>query len=280
MRGRFVNIPVVEQTDLPYYSDATKDRFIAMYHVTDKTPARSGALFNATVLELVKLIQASLAIFGMFDLAPEEKDGLLCDVTCEGIQQWVSVIGEPYLKIEVCTHVAPQMLGLIIDKLPVQPTEKVADPTVVAALFSLILSTRSKLHALGLVCWWLSACIESSFTYSPGRTEGSVPGPFRVSQGTSDPAHVEGASTLARPSPPVARFLAHLPADLGCGLPTFNCATTRPEPQFERCLPLAATHRVDPVPVRESAPKRVVQGSPCAEEQARRSRHRSTYTRI
>lgn len=152
MRGRFVNIPVVEQTDLPYYSDATKDRFIAMYHVTDKTPARSGALFNATVLELVKLIQASLAIFGMFDLAAEEKDGLLCDVTCEGIQQWVSVIGEPYLKIEVCTHVAPQMLGLIIDKLPVQPTEKVADPTVVAALFSLILSTRSKLHALGLVC--------------------------------------------------------------------------------------------------------------------------------
>ncbi|EIW61941.1 uncharacterized protein TRAVEDRAFT_70176 [Trametes versicolor FP-101664 SS1] len=111
-------------------SDATKDRFIAMYHVTDKTPARSGALFNATVLELVKLIQASLAIFGMFDLAPE-KDGLLCDVTCEGIQQWVSVIGEPYLKVE--------------------PTEKVADPTVVAALFSLILSTRSKLHALGLV---------------------------------------------------------------------------------------------------------------------------------
>ncbi|KAI0650708.1 hypothetical protein C8Q79DRAFT_923901 [Trametes meyenii] len=112
-------------------SDATKDRFIAMYHVTDKAPARSGALFNATVLELVKLIQAALSIFGMFDLSLEERNGLLCDVTCEGIQRWVSEIGEPYLKIE--------------------PTEKVADPIVIAALFSLIQSTRSKLHALGLV---------------------------------------------------------------------------------------------------------------------------------
>ncbi|KAI0375656.1 hypothetical protein BV20DRAFT_1117203 [Pilatotrama ljubarskyi] len=112
-------------------SDATKDRFIAMYHVTDKAPARSGALFNGTVLELVKLIQAALAIFGMFDLAPEERNGLLCDITCEGIQRWVTEIGEPFLKIE--------------------PTEKVADPTVIAGLFSLILSTRSKLHALGLV---------------------------------------------------------------------------------------------------------------------------------
>ncbi|CDO75604.1 hypothetical protein BN946_scf184858.g44 [Trametes cinnabarina] len=112
-------------------SDATKDRFIAMYHVIDKAPARSGALFNTTVLELVRLIQAALAIFGMFDLAPEERNGLLCDVTCEGIQKWVTEIGEPYLKIE--------------------PTEKVADPSVIAALFSLILSTRSKLHALGLV---------------------------------------------------------------------------------------------------------------------------------
>ena len=82
-------------------SDATKDRFIAMYHVADKAPTRSRELFSATVLELVKLIQASLAIFGMFDLQPEERNGLLCDVTCDGIQRWVAEIGEPYLNIEV-----------------------------------------------------------------------------------------------------------------------------------------------------------------------------------
>lgn len=83
------------------FSDATKDRFIGMYHVTDKAPSRSRELFNATVLELVKLIQAALAIFGMFDITSEERDGLLCDITCEGIQRWVTEIGEPYLHIEV-----------------------------------------------------------------------------------------------------------------------------------------------------------------------------------
>ncbi|KAH9943422.1 uncharacterized protein BXZ73DRAFT_40322 [Epithele typhae] len=112
-------------------SDATKDRFIALYHVTDKAPARSRDLFNSTILELVKVIQASLAIFGMFEFSAEERNGLLCDVTCDGIQRWVAEIGEPYLDIEL--------------------SEKVADPTVIAALFSLILSTRSRLHALGYV---------------------------------------------------------------------------------------------------------------------------------
>ena len=83
------------------YSDATKDRFIAMYHVTDKTHSRSRELFNATVVELVKLIQAALSIFGMFDVSSDERNGLLCDITCEGIQRWVTEIGEPYLHIEV-----------------------------------------------------------------------------------------------------------------------------------------------------------------------------------
>ncbi|KAI0750862.1 hypothetical protein C8Q80DRAFT_1217783 [Daedaleopsis nitida] len=112
-------------------SDATKDRFISMYHVTDKAHSRTREQFIATVLELVKLIQAALAIFGMFDMSLDERNGLLCDATCEGIQRWVTEIGEPYHHIE--------------------PTEKVADPTVIAALFSVIVSVRSKLHALGIV---------------------------------------------------------------------------------------------------------------------------------
>ena len=33
-----------------------------------------------------------------------------------------------------------------------QPTERTADPSVIATLFSLILSTRTKLFALGVVC--------------------------------------------------------------------------------------------------------------------------------
>ncbi|KAM5540531.1 hypothetical protein V8D89_005989 [Ganoderma adspersum] len=112
-------------------SDATKDRFIAMYHVADKAPARSCEMFNGTVLELVKLIQASLAIFGMFELHAEERDGLLCDITCEGMRRWANQIGEQYIHN--------------------QPTERIADPSVIATLFSLILSTRTKLFALGVV---------------------------------------------------------------------------------------------------------------------------------
>ncbi|PCH41012.1 hypothetical protein WOLCODRAFT_162739 [Wolfiporia cocos MD-104 SS10] len=65
----------------------------------------------------------------MFDIAPEERNGLLCDITSEGIKRWVTEIGEPCMKVE---HM-----------------ERVADPTVVAALFSLILTIRNKLHALG-----------------------------------------------------------------------------------------------------------------------------------
>lgn len=82
-------------------SDSTKDRFISAYHLPDQALIRSSELFNSIVLELVKLIQAALSVFGMFDLDREERDGLLCDVTCEGIQRWVTEIGEPLMNVEV-----------------------------------------------------------------------------------------------------------------------------------------------------------------------------------
>ena len=72
-----------------------------MYHIPDKGKGRNAACFNATVLELVKLIQAGLAMFDLFDISPEERNGLLCDVTCEGIRRWVTEVGEPCMRIEV-----------------------------------------------------------------------------------------------------------------------------------------------------------------------------------
>lgn len=72
-----------------------------MYHVVDKVSARSCELFNGTVLELVKLIQASLAIFGMFELHAEERNGVLCDITCEGMRRWFNQIGEQYIRGQV-----------------------------------------------------------------------------------------------------------------------------------------------------------------------------------
>jgi hypothetical protein len=70
-----------------------------------KLMAKDIALFNSSVLELVKLIQASLAIFGMFPFSlggrEGEMDGLLCDVAVDGIQRWVAEIGEPCVGVEV-----------------------------------------------------------------------------------------------------------------------------------------------------------------------------------
>lgn len=82
-------------------SDTTKDRFIAAYNIPDKPAIRSPGLFNLLVLELVKLIQAALSISGLFDLSREERNGLLCDVTCEGLRRWATEIGEPCMNLEV-----------------------------------------------------------------------------------------------------------------------------------------------------------------------------------
>lgn len=69
-----------------------------MYNFPDKI--RYGDLFNPTVLGLVRAVQAGLAIFGLFDLN-YERNGLLCDVTVDGIQKWIAEIGEPHLHVEV-----------------------------------------------------------------------------------------------------------------------------------------------------------------------------------
>lgn len=60
--------------------------------------------FIATVLELVKLIQAGLVIFGMYDYnaATPNLDGLLCDVTVDGIRKWIAKVGGPCVGLEVC----------------------------------------------------------------------------------------------------------------------------------------------------------------------------------
>lgn len=104
-------------------SDTTKVKFLTMYHL----PSLPSSLFVPTVLELVKLIQAALSVFGYFSLEP---DGLFCDDTILGLQKWAVDVGERFV---------PHF----------NPTEKVADTTVVSALLSLVLSIRNKLVTLG-----------------------------------------------------------------------------------------------------------------------------------
>ncbi|PFH52744.1 hypothetical protein AMATHDRAFT_1795 [Amanita thiersii Skay4041] len=111
-------------------SDTTKDRFLSTFLLPDFTlpnaRARDRTLFTATVLELIKLIQAALSLFGIYS---GPLDGLLCDTTVDGIRKWITDIGEPIVGLE--------------------PTERIADPMFVSALLSLVLSIRNKLSALG-----------------------------------------------------------------------------------------------------------------------------------
>lgn len=85
--------------------------------------------FASCVLELVKLVQASLAICGLFPLpSPLVLDGLLCDVTVEGLRRWGAEIGENIPGVEA--------------------TERLADPNMISLLLSFVLSARNKLSTL------------------------------------------------------------------------------------------------------------------------------------
>jgi hypothetical protein len=141
-------------------SDSTKDRFLSSYHLPDCTtiplptslehlPLRSPEKtkdrpsFVPTVLELVKLLQASLAIFGFY--SPPSFDGLLCDEFVEGIKHWIAHVGGPCVGLEVFSFFSFQFpLSYLV-----QPSERIADPVFVSAILSLVLSTRNKLAHLG-----------------------------------------------------------------------------------------------------------------------------------
>lgn len=100
---------------------ATRAKFHQLYRTCDKIP------FEGSVIELVKLCQASLMLFD--HLEPEYVDGLLCDVTEKGISDWWLDIGTELYNIE--------------------PGDGVLGPTTVAALLGTIMGARNRLHAYG-----------------------------------------------------------------------------------------------------------------------------------
>ncbi|KAL9027372.1 MAG: hypothetical protein Q9196_004088 [Gyalolechia fulgens] len=100
---------------------ATEAKFSRLYRTSDRIP-----LYGA-VIELVKLCQAALMLFGK--LAPEYADGLLCDVTEQAINDWWSDIGAEIYNIE--------------------PSDGILGPTTVAALIGLLIGARNRLHSYG-----------------------------------------------------------------------------------------------------------------------------------
>ncbi|KAL8732997.1 MAG: hypothetical protein Q9166_002395 [cf. Caloplaca sp. 2 TL-2023] len=106
---------------LSYPVQATEAKFNRLYRTSDRIP-----LYSA-VIELVKLSQAALVLFGK--LAPEYADGLLCDVTEQAINDWWSDIGAEIYRVE--------------------PSDGILGPTTVAALIGLLIGARNRLHAYG-----------------------------------------------------------------------------------------------------------------------------------
>lgn len=102
-------------------ASATQAKFIQLYKTGDRTP-----LYGA-VLELVKLSQVALMIFGK--LEQEYADGMLCDVTEKAINDWWTEIGSEYYNIE--------------------PTDGILGPTTVAALLGMLMGARNRLNYYG-----------------------------------------------------------------------------------------------------------------------------------
>lgn len=102
-------------------SSATSAKFYQLYKASDKIP------LEAAVIELVKLCQVALVLFGKLDA--EYADGLLCDVTEKAITDWWVEFGTEYYSVE--------------------PHDGILGPTTVSALLGLLMGARNRLHAYG-----------------------------------------------------------------------------------------------------------------------------------
>ncbi|KAF2820684.1 hypothetical protein CC86DRAFT_374340 [Ophiobolus disseminans] len=100
-------------------SSTTEAKFHQLYRTSEKIP------FNASVIELVKLCQVALVLFGK--LEPEYADGLLCDITEKAVNDWWIEFGAEYYTVE--------------------PHDGVLGPTTVAALLGMLMGARNRLSA-------------------------------------------------------------------------------------------------------------------------------------
>ncbi|KAI1489788.1 hypothetical protein F5X96DRAFT_639465 [Biscogniauxia mediterranea] len=100
---------------------AAKAKFSQLFKTDDKIP------FADAVIELIKLCQVALSIFGNLDSI--YIDGLLCDVTETAIGDWWTEFGVEYYDVE--------------------PTDGILGPTTVAALLGLLMGARNRLSYLG-----------------------------------------------------------------------------------------------------------------------------------
>lgn len=100
---------------------ATIAKFHQLYRTSDKND------LYASVIELVKLCQSALMLFDKLEI--DYADGLLCDLTERGVNDWWLEMGSTYYNIE--------------------PHDGILGPTTVAGLLGLLMGARNRLHAVG-----------------------------------------------------------------------------------------------------------------------------------
>lgn len=100
---------------------STIAKFHHLYRTSESVP------LYTSVMELVKLCQVSLSVYGK--LAPAYADGLLCDITEKSINEWWSDIGTYFYNIE--------------------PSDGILGPSTVSALIGLLMGAFNRMKAFG-----------------------------------------------------------------------------------------------------------------------------------
>lgn len=102
-------------------AEATQTKFQQLYKISDRVP------LSQAVMELIKLCQVALYMFEKLD--HEYIDGLLCDMTETGINNWWIEVGAEHYNFE--------------------PTDGILGPSTVAALLGMLMGARNRLHWYG-----------------------------------------------------------------------------------------------------------------------------------
>lgn len=100
---------------------ATQAKFFQLYKTSPRVP------FYDAVIELVKLCQVALTVFGKLEL--EYADGCLCDITEVAITEWWTEIGSEHYDTE--------------------PSDGILGPTTVAGLLGMLIGARNRLSSCG-----------------------------------------------------------------------------------------------------------------------------------
>jgi hypothetical protein len=108
--------------NLQYPQASTIAKYHHLYKTSDSVP------LYASVIELVKLCQLALTIYGKLPVA--YADGLLCDVTEKAVNDWWTDVGTYIYNIE--------------------PTDGILGPSTVAALLGLLIGAHNRLKAAGV----------------------------------------------------------------------------------------------------------------------------------